>query len=411
VKPTVALRATLVRLAFLLGRLAPLRSRVVLATGHASRISGNLAWIREGLRTARPDIEVVAYGHEPGGGRRRLPATALHALRAGYLLATSRLVVVDDFFFPMYVITPRAGTTFVQVWHACGAFKKFGYSVVDKGFGADEAYVRSISIHSNYDLCLVSAARFAPFYAEAFGQPVELFTSRLGIPRTDLFFDAERGAQAAALVRSRYAIPEGRRVVLYAPTFRGERITLARDPNELDMRFLASRLGEDHVLLLRSHPFVRSRAATDPALASFVIDVSDWPDINELMLVSDVLVTDYSSAMYEFALLGRPMAFFTPDAAEYVRERGFYLDFPADLPGPAFTRSEELADYLRAGVFDLDRVRAFAAASFDVADGRATERFVEMVVDATLMPARGPAGSIGHNPPPGSGTDSRPRLQ
>jgi len=410
VKPTVALRATLVRLGFLLGRLLPLRSRVVLATGHAPRISGNLAWIREGLRTARPDVEVVAYGHEPGGGRRRLPATALHALRAGYLLATSRLVVVDDFFFPMYVITPRVGTTFVQAWHACGAFKKFGYSVLDKGFGADEAYVRSISIHSNYDVCLVSAARFAPFYAEAFGQPVELFTSRLGIPRTDLFFDAARVTQAAARVRSRYRIPEGKRVVLYAPTFRGERITVARDPDELDMTLLAKSLGEDHVVLLRSHPFVRARAATDPALASFLIDVSDWPDINELMLVSDVLVTDYSSAMYEFALLGRPMAFFTPDADDYLKERGFYLDFPADLPGPAFTRSDELADYLRTGLFDLDRVRAFAAASFDVADGRATERFIREVVDPALEPGRGRAGSIGDNPPPGAATDTRPRL-
>jgi CDP-ribitol ribitolphosphotransferase len=405
VKPTVALRATLVRLGFLLGRLRPLRSRVVLATGHAARISGNLTWIREGLRRTRPDVPVVAYAHHPGGGRRRLPATALHSLRAGYLLATSRLVVVDDFFFPMYVIQPRAGTTFVQVWHACGAFKKFGYSVLDKGFGADESYVRAVAIHSNYDLALVSAARFAPFYAEAFGQPEALFTSRLGIPRTDLFFDAERVERATAAVRSRYAIPAGRRVILYAPTFRGERITLARDPNELDLKALARVLGEDHVVLLRSHPFVRSRAATDPELTRFVIDVSDWPEINELMLVSDVLVTDYSSAIYEFALLGRPMAFFTPDAESYLGERGFYLDFPAELPGPAFTASEELAAYLRAGSFDLDRVRRFAADSFDVADGRATDRFVREVVDPALEPASGRTGSIGDNPPPGAGTD------
>jgi len=380
VKPAVALRATLVRLAFLVGRLLPLRSRVVLATGHAARISGNLTWIRDGLRRTRPDVAVLTYAHSPGGGRRRLPANALHSLRAGYLLATSRLVVVDDFFFPMYVIKPRAGTTFVQVWHASGAFKKFGYSVLDKGFGADESYIRSVAIHSNYDLALVSAARFARFYAEAFGQPEALFTSRLGIPRTDLFFDPDRVARTAAAVRTRYSIPDGRRVVLYAPTFRGERITLARDPNELDMHTLANMLGDDHVVLLRSHPFVRSRATADPSLSGFVIDVSDWPDINELMLVSDVLVTDYSSAMYEFALLGRPMAFFTPDADRYVEERGFYLNFPADLPGPAFIRSDDLAAYLRAGVFDLDRVRAFAASSFDVADGNATARFIADVV-------------------------------
>jgi teichoic acid ribitol-phosphate primase len=380
VKPAVFLRATLVRLAFFVGRLLPLRSRVLLATGHGASVSGNLAWIREGLRAARPDVRIIELAHRPGGGRRRLPATALHALRAGYLLATCRLVVVDDFFFPMYVIRPRPGTTFAQVWHACGAFKKFGYSVLDKGFGADESYVRSVAIHSNYDLCLVSAQRFAPFYAEAFGQPVSLFTSRLGIPRTDLFFDPGRVTRTAAEVRRRYAIPEGRRVVLYAPTFRGERITIARDPTELDLRVLAAALGDDHVVLLRSHPFVRDRAAADPALAGFVIDVSEWPEMNDLMLVSDVLVTDYSSAMYEFALLGRPIVFFAPDHAEYEAERGFYLDYSSDLPGPVFSTSSELVAYLRDGAFDVGRVRQFAAASFDVADGAATKRFIAEVV-------------------------------
>ena len=115
-------------------------------------------------------------------------------------------------------------------------------------------------------------------------------------------------------------------------------------------------------------------------LRGFVIDASDHPDMNELMLVSDVLVTDYSSAMYEFALLERPIAFFAPDHAAYEGERGFYLDWPDDLPGPVFETTDGLAAWLRAGAFDLDRVRAFRAAAFDVADGRATARFVEEVV-------------------------------
>jgi teichoic acid ribitol-phosphate primase len=384
VSPLVALRVALVRLGFLLGRLRPVRARVVLATAHGDRIAGNLTWIWDGIHARFPDATVVELAHRPGGGWRRLVGAAVHALRSGWHLATSALFVVDDYYFPMYVIRPRAGTRFVQVWHACGAFKKFGYSVLDKGFGADEAYVRSVPIHANYDLCLVSAARFAPFYAEAFRTPIERFTSALGIPRTDLFFDTERSGHAAEAVRRRYAIPADRRVVLYAPTFRGERITVARDPADLDLAAFRAALGEDHVVLLRSHPFVRSRPAEDPALRGFVIDVSDHPDMNELMLVSDVLVTDYSSAMYEFALLERPIAFFAPDHAAYEGERGFYLDWPGDLPGPAFETTGDLAAWLRGGAFDLDRVRAFRAAAFDVADGRATTRLVDEVVLAAL---------------------------
>ena len=96
--------------------------------------------------------------------------------------------------------------------------------------------------------------------------------------------------------------------------------------------------------------------------------------------MSDLLVTDYSSVIYEFSLLGRPMVFFAPDRAAYERERGFYFDYVSGVPGPVFETTEPLARHIRDGVFDLGRVEAFRAASFDVADGRATARFVEEIV-------------------------------
>jgi CDP-ribitol ribitolphosphotransferase len=358
----------------------PVRRRVVLATSHADRLSGNLAWIRDRLATREPAVAVVSLARWARGGRLGSIRAALDGLVAGWHLATARLFVVDDYFFPMYAIRPRRGTRFVQVWHACGAFKRFGYGTADKSFGADEAALAEFPIHTNYDLCLVSAERFAPFYAEAFRQPVERFTARLGIPRTDAFFDPDRMATVSATLRTRYGIPAGKRVVLYAPTFRGEQVTRARSPEDLDLEALRRAVGSDHVVLLRAHPFVLARQQLGDDLAGFVIDVSDEPELNDLMLVSDVLVTDYSSAMYEFALLERPIAFFAPDHAAYERERGFYLDYRRDLPGPVFETSEALATWLALGTFDLERVRRFRAESFDAADGRSTERFVEEVV-------------------------------
>jgi len=376
----VALRAALVRLGFALGRLfGRPAARVVLATSHAAEISGNLAFIRDALARMAPDVPVTVLATRPESGLRGLPRAAVAAIRAGFALARARLSVVDDYFLPMYVVAPRAGTRYVQVWHGCGAFKKFGYSTLDKTFGSSHAFVEELPIHTNYDRCLVSAARFAPFYAEAFRQPVEKFDASLGIPRTDVFFGSLR-ADAERRVRERYPIPAGRRTILYAPTFRGESIVRARSPQELDLGALHAAIGADHVVLLRQHPFVRSATPIDPALRDFVIDVSDYPDINELMLISDILVTDYSSAIYEYALLDRPMAFFAPDHAAYEAERGFYFDFQTGVPGPIFEATAGLAAWLRAGQFDLERVARFRQESFDVADGGATERFIERVV-------------------------------
>ncbi len=154
---------------------------------------------------------------------------------------------------------------------------------------------------------------------------------------------------------------------------------------------LADTLGDTHVLLVRLHPFVRSRTAIGPELEAFAIDVSDHPDINELMLVSDVLVTDYSSAIYEFALLGRPMVFFAPDYEAYEAERGFYFDYRTGVPGPIFETTEALADYLRTGDFDLGRVDRFRATSFDVADGRSAARVTDELIVPSLARAGGRA--------------------
>jgi CDP-ribitol ribitolphosphotransferase len=104
------------------------------------------------------------------------------------------------------------------------------------------------------------------------------------------------------------------------------------------------------------------------------------------MLVSDALVTDYSSAMYEFALLERPIAFFAPDHVGYERERGFYLEYTRDLPGPIFETTEALGAWLAAGDADLDAIRRFRAASFDAADGDSTQRFIDSVVLPATRP-------------------------
>jgi CDP-ribitol ribitolphosphotransferase len=379
----VALRIALVRAGFLAGRLRPLRARVVLATAHADRLEGNLAFLRDELGRRTPAIPVVVLAHRAQRGWRARAAATWHAVRAGYHLARDRVTIVDDYFFPMYAIRPRRGTTFVQAWHASGAFKKFGYSVLDRSFGADAATVERVPIHANYTACLVSSMAVAPHYAEAFGQPLDRFVAHLGIPRTDVFFDRAHVGRVTADLRRRYRVPDGRRIVLYAPTYRGTSVTRARDAGHLDLELLHAALGRDHVILLRLHPFVRDRLAVPRDLRRFAIDVSDHPDINELMLISDVLVTDYSSAIYEFSLLGRPILFLAPDIADYEEERGFYFDFRAEAPGPIVATTAELAAVLRAGVFDLARVEAFARSSFDAADGRSTAR----VVDRIVLPA------------------------
>ena len=144
--------------------------------------------------------------------------------------------------------------------------------MLDKSFGVDEALASRVRIHSNYDVCLVALAdgrRRTTRRRSASRSSGSCRTS--GIPRTDVLFGEERLARTRAAVRERYGLTDGRRVILYAPTFRGDSVTDARATDDLDLASCTTPSATDHVLLVRLHPFIRSprrSARTSPASRS-----------------------------------------------------------------------------------------------------------------------------------------------
>ena len=371
-------------------RLRPIQERVYIAANRDGELRGNLAEIHRALQSRSPAPRILV-DVEATLERRGIPVISLVAgvfriaLRS-YRVASSRLVIVDDYFFPIYPVKKRPGVTIVQVWHACGAFKRFGRATLEAEWGADQIFLKWVPIHSNYDLTLVSSASIAPIYAEAFGQSTETISAAFGIPRTDVLLPSPRRDAAERAVRERLGLRDGRTTILYAPTFRGADLKEAVAPELLDIAALHRALGSEYRLILRLHSFVKSAMRIPPEVGDFVVDASAEPDANEVLLAGDILVSDYSSIIFEYALLNRPMAFLAPDLAAYERERGFFFDYRTGVPGPVMEETEQLARWIQAKQFDLQRVRAFAAASFDVMDGRATERFVS---DVALPALRG----------------------
>jgi CDP-ribitol ribitolphosphotransferase len=368
-----------------LARLQPIQERVYIVANRDGELRGNLAEIERTLRAlpAPPTIlrEVESEGERSGGVPiLNLFIAVLRIVKRSYRVATSRVVIVDDYFFPIYPVKKRSGITIIQVWHACGAFKRFGRATLASEWGADEIFLKWVPIHANYDLTLVSSASIAQIYADAFGQPVEQITAAFGIPRTDALAPSPRRDAAEREVRTRLGLRDNRTTILYAPTFRGADLKGAGAPELLDIAALFRALGDQYRLILRLHPFVKSAMRIPEEARDFVVDASREPDVNEVMLAADILVTDYSSIIFEYALLNRPMAFLAPDLAAYERERGFFFDYRSGVPGPVVQTTEQLLTWINAKAFDLPRVAKFAAESFDVMDGNATERLVEQVV-------------------------------
>ncbi|HEU5024043.1 MAG TPA: bifunctional glycosyltransferase family 2 protein/CDP-glycerol:glycerophosphate glycerophosphotransferase [Spirillospora sp.] len=225
-----------------------------------------------------------------------------------------------------------------------------------------------------------------PFSTEIFRRAFAFKGEMLevGYPRNDLLYSPEADTVAKS-VRARLGIPEGKRVVLYAPTWRDDQY-YSRGRYKHDMRLDLDRaraaLGDDHVLLVRLHSNVVDGITEDPH--GFVRDVSLYPDITELYLISDMMISDYSSVMFDYANTGRPMLFFTYDLADYRdRLRGFYFDFEAEAPGPLVETSDDLIDAIRdveaATAGHQDRYKEFVARFCPLDDGHAAARTVDRV--------------------------------
>ncbi|AUG77668.1 hypothetical protein CFP65_2852 [Kitasatospora sp. MMS16-BH015] len=293
-------------------------------------------------------------------------------------LATSRYLVGNTH-FPEF-IERREGQVIVQTWHG-SLLKRIAHDVESRWL-ADAGYLEALDRESPQWSVLLSPSAFAtPILRRAFRYRGEILES--GYPRCDVLARGE-GAEA---VRAKLGIPAAKTIVLYAPTWREDQQRDNGDGYQLGLRLdvaaARAELGDGHVLLVRSHSHVREPLAG--AGDGFLYDVSDYPDVQELLLAADVLVTDYSSIMFDFAVTGRPILFFTYDLDHYRDDlRGFYFDLEAEAPGPLLRTPAELVAALR----DLPAVteqhaeayRAFRATHCALDDGGASARVVDRML-------------------------------
>ncbi|MFF1908398.1 CDP-glycerol glycerophosphotransferase family protein [Kitasatospora sp. NPDC058218] len=307
-------------------------------------------------------------------------------------LATSRYLVGNTH-FPDF-LARRAGQVVVQTWHG-SLLKRIAHDV-ENPWLADHGYLEALDRETPQWSLLLSPSPFAtPILRRAFRYGGEILES--GYPRNDVLARPDTGRAAA--VRRRLGIPDGRRVVLYAPTWREDQQRGGGDGFRLDLRIDLAHarraLGRDHVLLIRPHAHVRE--PLPGAGDGFVVDCGDYPDVQELLLIADVLVTDYSSIMFDFAITGRPVLFFTYDLEHYRDTlRGFSFDFEAQAPGPLVRTSAALLDALRGLADDgagppaghRERYRAFRATHCGLEDGGAARRVVDRMLDLGLAGAR-----------------------
>ena len=291
----------------------------------------------------------------------------------------------------------RRGATYLQTWHGT-PLKRLHHDMLAAPASMLAAIERDMP---RWDMLLSPNPPSTERLRRAFGYRGPIHET--GLPRNDLLSSPLR-KQLRAAVRAELGIADHQTVVLYTPTWRDDLVFENSGSGDfgfpIDVEDFTGRLGPDHVLLVRLHHMVTGRLGkvTGPA----VRDVSDHLDNRELYLAADLMVTDYSSTMFDFAITGKPMLFYTYDLEDYRdRVRGFYFDLEEVAPGPLVRTSEDLV----SAIADLDAVRVRYAdryASFRetfccLDDGHATERVLDLLFPSGITAGPAPLAINGRS--------------
>lgn len=298
-------------------------------------------------------------------------------------MATAKYVFMNEGSNAISSVPLRPETKVIQLWHGCGAFKKFGLSTADLIFGENREQQLKYPFNKNYSLVTVSSPEVSWAYAEAMNieNPDEVIVAT-GSSRTDIFYDDTVIADAKERLLDLMPQAKGKKVLLYAPTFRG-RVAKATTPDMLNVEMFQEYLGDEYVLLFKHHPNVKERPPIPALCRDFAVDMTDDMSIEELLCVSDICISDYSSLVFEYSLFEKPLIFFAYDLDEYFDWRGFYYNYNELAPGLIAKTNLEMIEYIQNidTAFDKKAIQDFRYKFMRSCDGHATERIIDHIFD------------------------------
>ncbi len=298
-------------------------------------------------------------------------------IRFDYYLATSDVIVLDDYYPIIYDMDYDPSVKVVQVWHACGAFKTVGFERIGK---KDAPHFNS-KTHKCYTHVIVSSEISARHNAEAFCISERKFYIT-GIPRTDLFFDKTYQKETTEKMYEAFPACRGKnKVYLYAPTFRGANANDATFPfGMIDLEKWGKLLEEENsVLIIKMHPFVTRRVDIPKQYQNRIFDAANYREVNDILFIADVLITDYSSVIYEMSLLNKPMIFYAFDQHSYEDSRDFYEPYEDTVPGKIVHDFDDLLESLRNDDYEFEKMDEFVKKNFAHTDGKSTDRVIDQV--------------------------------
>lgn len=285
----------------------------------------------------------------------------LNTMQQIWYINRSSMVLLND---NNYVVSnfKRDGVIVIQVWHATGAIKKFGNTIK-----------REYPIR-NYDYVIANSSYWEKPYAAAF-DVAKKAVKVTGMPRVDKLLDSGYIQSTKERLLKKYPILQGRKVILYAPTFRGN-IYQGFTGVDINCDEIMRSLGKEYILIYKLHPLLQ-----DNRLDSYKYAFNmNHEDTHDLFTITDILVSDFSSIIFDFSLLSKPIVLYTPDLEEYALDVGLFLDYKTQIPGNICYNEQELVQAIQLP-YNKEEIDVFRDTFFTHQDGNNLTRVLSFIND------------------------------
>lgn len=359
----------------ILAALLPKKGNRILLMSENRRMGGNLQALDERLKQRGLDKRFKISYHFAEVQENKGFRLLLVWLKLVFVCARQDFICIDDY-EPFFEHVKLSGKTrLIQLWHAGVGFKSVGYS----RFGMKGSCHPFASSHRRYDYAIVGGEALREVYSEVFGID-ERKCLPFGLLRNDGYTDEKRINAFRESFYREYPGLRNKEIILFAPTFRGDGMRTAYYPFEIiDQKKIYELCGDDKVFVVKMHPFVSEKVRIEEAYASRILDFSFFNDINSLFYVTDVLITDYSSNIYEFAMLEKPVISFAFDKEAYEMQRSLHRTLEDNAPGKVCYSFEELLTALEERDYETDKLYKFIKENINTSEKYASDRVIDEI--------------------------------
>ena len=353
-------------------------NRILIMSETKDYLWGNLKFIDDRIKERGLDNRFkLSYSYRSVAGRHQSFKDIFSWAKVVTKIAAQDYVFIDDYAPVLGFFKLGKKTKLIQVWHAGEGFKSVGYS----RFGKDGSPFPEGSCHKQYTHVITGSQHLVKVFQEVFAIEEEAFYP-VGMPRLDGFLDPDRIENFRHKFYTEYPMVAGKKIILFAPTYRGTEQKLAYyDYDKIDLAVINEFCRKNgYAFLIKMHPFVKKLIDIPAEYAQNIFEFTKYPNINELYYVTDLLVTDYSSNYFEYALMERPILFYTYDREVYELTRGVHRSIKDSAPGKVCDSFEEFMQALENRDFEFEKTKQFVIDNFGDYKGNAADAVIDQIL-------------------------------